>query len=224
MKTTIAIAALVKTPGHSPLKTRLAAGMGARFAEEFHRRASAAVAAIMHDAAKRDPRLRPHWAVAEPAALDDPMWHGMERLWQGDGELGARLAHIYTELLASHRGVILVGADAPQLRADDLVAAADALDTHPFVLAPSHDGGFWLFGGSRPLPPEAWTQTPWSRPDTCARLVKALAPYGHHARLRMLHDVDCSDDLPALRAALAALPAALPEQARLAEWLRIAIP
>lgn len=220
MKSAVAVAAFVKTPGHSPLKTRLAADRGARFAEEFHRRASAAVAAVMRNAATRDARLRPRWAVAESAAMDDALWQDLPRMRQGDGDLGARLAHVYSKLLASHRGVILIGADTPQLRADDLVDAADALDAHPFVVAPSADGGFWLFGGARPLPRETWTQTPWSRPDTCARLVEALAPHGHYATLRTLRDVDCSDDLPALREALAWLPAPLPEQTRLAEWLR----
>lgn len=219
----IAIAAFVKTPGHSPLKTRLAADRGVRFAEAFHRHACAATAAVMRAAAARDARLQPHWAVAEPAALHGPLWRGMPRLWQGDGDLGARLSHVYSTLLATHRGVILIGADAPQLRADDLIAAADALDARPFVLAPSFDGGFWLFGGRRPLPRAVWTQTPWSQPDTCARLADALASHGEQASLRMLRDVDCADDLPALRDALAKSPAPLPEQTRLAEWLRTSL-
>ena len=47
---------------------------------------------------------------------------------------------------------VLIGADAPQLTADDLRTAATALDTHAATLGPSSDGGFWLFGSREQVP------------------------------------------------------------------------
>jgi hypothetical protein len=46
----VGIAIFVKTPGHSPLKTRLAAGIGIDAAREFHMLAAQAVAAVARKA------------------------------------------------------------------------------------------------------------------------------------------------------------------------------
>ncbi|MDQ3494652.1 MAG: DUF2064 domain-containing protein, partial [Pseudomonadota bacterium] len=119
----------------------------------------------------------------------------------------------------AHGGALLLGADAPQLRADDLVAAVRALDDHDHVFGPSADGGFWLFGTRKPVPATAWRATPWSQADTAERFIAALGT-PRIARLRTLRDADAADDLPPLLAALDALPVPLPEQARLADWLR----
>lgn len=215
----LGLAIFVKTPGHSPLKTRLAARLGQAAAERFHRLAAATVAAVARAAQQRLPGLAPTWAVAEDAALDDPAWAALPRIPQGRGDLGARMQHVTEVLRETHGGALLLGADAPQLRVDDLVAAAGALDTHAYVIGPSADGGFWLFGTRSTVPSAAWDTTPWSRHDTTQRFAAALdAP--RIPRLRTLRDADSAADLPPLLAALDALPDPLPEQARLADWLR----
>ncbi|MDQ3495902.1 MAG: hypothetical protein M3485_10390, partial [Pseudomonadota bacterium] len=72
----IGLAIFVKTPGHSPLKTRLAAGIGRESAERFHRLAAEAVAAVARAAQATPPGLATAWAVAEDSALDDALWSG----------------------------------------------------------------------------------------------------------------------------------------------------
>ncbi len=67
------LAIFVKTPGYSPVKTRLAASIGQRRAEQFHRLAAAAVAAVAKAAM---PAVTPYWAIAERDALHDPLWRG----------------------------------------------------------------------------------------------------------------------------------------------------
>lgn len=217
----IGLAIFVKTPGHSPLKTRLAAGIGRESAERFHRLAAEAVAAVARAAQAQLPGLATAWAVAEDSALDDALWSGLPRMAQGGGDLGARMRHLVERLCSAHGGALLLGADAPQLRVDDLVASVRALDDHDHdhVLGPSADGGFWLFGTRRPVPAMAWTATPWSQVDTAERFVAALGT-PRIARLRTLRDADAADDLPILLDALDALPVPLPEQARLTDWLR----
>jgi hypothetical protein len=219
----IGLAIFVKTPGHSPLKTRLAAGIGRESAERFHRLAAEAVAAVARAAQATLPGLAAAWAVAEDSALDDALWSGLPRIAQGAGDLGARMRHLVERLCSAHGGALLLGADAPQLRADDLVAAVRALDDHDRVLGPSADGGFWLFGTRKPVPATAWTATPWSQADTAERFIAALGT-PRIARLRTLRDADAADDLPPLLIALDALPHPLPEQRRLADWLRNAPP
>lgn len=216
----IGLAIFVKTPGHSALKTRLAAGIGRDAAEIFHRLAADAVAGVARAAKQRLTGLVPTWAVAEPSALDDPAWAALPRIAQGDGDLGARMQSVTGELCERHDGALLLGADTPQLCAEDLIAAVRSLELHEHVIGPSADGGFWLFGTRRPVPASAWTTTPWSSHDTAERFIAALdSP--RVARLRTLRDADAADDLPPLLAALDGLPDPLAEQRRLAHWLRV---
>jgi len=213
-----ALAIFVKTPGLSPVKTRLGAEIGTEAAVRFHRMASAAVAAVARAAGAS---LVPHWAVAEPAALVHPDWTGFPCVAQGEGGLGERMGRVYQALLARHGSVLLVGADSPQMSASLLRGAAAALRGEaPFVIGPSEDGGFWLFGGRAPVPNRVWTSVIYSREDTAARFQQALAGEGAVTPMPRLFDADTATELAAVRDALAALVAPLPEQAALLGWLR----
>jgi rSAM/selenodomain-associated transferase 1 len=211
-----ALAIFVKTPGRSPVKTRLAASIGQRRAEQFHRLAAAAVAAVARAAM---PTVQPCWAVAEQDALDDPIWNALPTLWQGDGTLGARLHHVCASLQQRHGCVLMIGADAPQISADLLRAAVDALRATPFVLGRANDGGFWLFGTRQPVPEAAWLAPRYSCADTASMLINALSSDGAIASLPMLSDVDDGDDLTSLIVDLKALAEPLPEQRELLAWL-----
>ena len=213
------LAIFVKTPGHSPLKTRLAQAIGRDAAEDFHRHAAAAVADVVMQAQASMPGLVAYWAVAEPDALDAAIWQALPRIVQGDGDLGARMRSVCETLRARHGCALLVGADAPQLRADDVLAACTALDTHDHAIGPSEDGGFWLFGARIAVPEHAWSDTPWSQSDTALRFLDALGD-SSVATLRRLCDVDTVDDLAALAEAVRALSVPTPKQAALALWLR----
>lgn len=215
----IGLAIFVKTPGYSPLKTRLAQGLGRDSAETFHRLAAAAVAAVAHAAHARLPGLSPYWAVAEDAALDDPIWNALPRIKQGNGDLGARMRHVTERLCGAHGGVLLLGADAPQVCVTDLATAVHALQGNHHVIGPSADGGFWLFGTRTDIAPEAWARTPWSSHDTAERFINALGKR-RIGRLRTLRDADTAEDLLPLLIALDAISEPLPEQTSLADWLR----
>lgn len=216
---TIALAIFVKTPGYSPIKTRLAASIGADAAVTFHRLAARAVAQVAQT--ECDGMLSNHWAVAERAALDDPLWRGLPCIWQGEGTLGERLHKVYESLLATHDSVLLVGADAPQVTPQLLRQAGELLhDRAAFVLGDAEDGGFWLFGGRVPLPASVWRNVRYSASDTSAQLRRALGPHGPVLSLPPLVDVDHGADLDRLATALAALSTPLPAQQVLADWLK----
>lgn len=218
---TTALAIFVKTPGRSRVKTRLAAAIGGPQAMAFHRLAARAVAEVACKVRTDRPDFHPYWAVAEHAALGDACWSGLPRCWHGDGGLGERLHRIYDDLLAQHERVLLIGADAPQLTADLLQRAVAALDlpATPFVLGEADDGGFWLFGGRRPVPATAWSGVAYSQADTAMQLRAALQAQGATATLPSLTDVDQATDLVTLADALAALPDPLLAQQQLAHWL-----
>jgi glycosyltransferase A (GT-A) superfamily protein (DUF2064 family) len=209
-----ALAIFVKTPGLSPVKTRLAAGIGAEAAFDFYGLALAAVA----EAVKRAlPDLIPYWAVAEPEALADPRWSDFPTIGQGEGSLGDRLDHVYSGLLARHGAVLMIGADSPQLTPDLLLSAARLAE--PFVMGRADDGGFWLFGGTAPIPRAVWAELPISTAETADALLHATLSFGDTAFVSSLVDVDEAKDLMPLAVALALLEAPTPAQMRLAEWL-----
>jgi glycosyltransferase A (GT-A) superfamily protein (DUF2064 family) len=87
------------------------------------------------------------------------------------------------------------------------------------VLGPAEDGGFYLFGGSRPLPRESWTRVPYSDSGTLRSLEAELAPHGPVERLGTMFDVDTPAELVRLGEVLGRGADLLPEQAALAAWL-----
>ena len=89
-----AIAIFVKTPGLSPVKTRLAATLGREAAEAFHLASSQSVSSVAQSLG-RQADIKGYYAVAEETALNHSYWEDMPCLWQGEGGLGERMAHIY---------------------------------------------------------------------------------------------------------------------------------
>jgi glycosyltransferase A (GT-A) superfamily protein (DUF2064 family) len=128
---------------------------------------------------------------------------------------------VYDALLARHVAVLFVGADAPQLAPSLLADAARALaeGADDFVLGPAEDGGFYLFGGRRPLPAAAWTEVTYSVATTRRELAERLARHGAVRELARDFDVDTVDDLRRLRGVLAARDDLGPAGAALRDWL-----
>lgn len=183
-----AIAIFVKTPALSPIKTRLAAGIGNEAAQEFYRLSIEAIKETV-----KFEEVNPYWAVAEEKGLTDPLWLGLPSLHTGEGGLGERQHYIYETLLPNYERVLLIGADAPQISRDILEQAIIALDTHDFVIGPARDGGYYLFGGRVSTEQKIWTSVPWSTSMTRERFESVLSSKPVH--LQMLTDVDTKDDL-----------------------------
>jgi rSAM/selenodomain-associated transferase 1 len=216
---TPALAIFVKTPGLSPVKTRLATRIGSSEAIRFYMLAAAATAAVVRSC---ELVLTAYWAVAETAPHARTTWQGFNQVGQGEGDLGARLHCVYSELQQRHGTVLLIGADSPQLTPSLLKHALAALDdpNQPFAIGRATDGGFWLFGGRQPIPRSVWDGVRYSQADTVIQLRGALAAFGGIATLPELTDVDDAADLPQLAAALSALHDPLPAQAELSSWVR----
>lgn len=210
-----ALAIFAKTPGLSPVKTRLAQAIGARRAAMFHRLAAASVGEV---AACCRGRLAVHWAVAEAEALRHPAWAAHPALWQGEGGLGERLHHVYATLQGRHGAALLIGCDTPHLTAALLLDAGAALraGAAPFLMGRALDGGFWLFGGRVPIRREAWLGVQYSDGSTAAQLAAAL---GGVSDFVAMSDVDHAADLPHVLQEIRALPAPVRAQRRLARWL-----
>lgn len=196
-----AIAIFVKTVGLSPIKTRLAQGIGQTAAETFHLLAAAAVAAVVRQAAAQH-RLAPYWAVAEPQGMTNPAWQSFPQILQGKGHLGTRLAWVYNQLLQRHPFVLMLGADSPQISPYHLSQAAIWAEAGYFTLGPAADGGFYLFAGSQPISRSIWESIPYSSSQTAQSLIQAIAPLGSVQQLSPLLDVDTIQELRQVQAQL----------------------
>jgi len=218
--TKIAIATFVKTPGMSPIKTRLAADIGAAKALEFYITSLGQtfnciedvkkLAADVHGAEdahlsedntgiKKQPiSIEAFWAVAEEAALENPFWSKWPRRLQGGGGLGERLNRVYSELQREFDIVALYGADSPHVPAQRLwnglqQVVAGTADT---VVGPTEDGGFYFLASSLPVQPEVWTSVTYSAPTTLEQLKKRWP--GPMQHLETDYDVDTVEDLTRL--------------------------
>ena len=68
-----------------------------------------------------------------------------------------------------------------------------------FVIGPCHDGGFYLFGGSKAMDREFWQSIPYSRSRTRIALIHALKEREQeYFPLDSLTDVDTRADLKRL--------------------------
>ena len=217
-----ALAIFVKTPGLSPIKTRLARVIGADAAGEFYRLSVAATAAVVRDAIAAGAELTPYWAVAEHAAVAHPDWQEFPTVWQGHGELGDRLECVHSELQARYGRVLLIGADSPQISSAHFAEALAALHDPaiPFTMGRARDGGFWLLGSRAGIPRHVWQSVRYSDATTADQLCRALGTLGSIACLSVLTDVDTANDLPYLQTELAALAASVPEQLAVSTWIQ----
>jgi len=71
---------------------------------------------------------------------------------QVGSDLGARMNQAFQDSLKQGNRAVIIGSDCPQLTADLLRDAFQALVEHPFVLGPAQDGGYYLLGMREPCP------------------------------------------------------------------------
>lgn len=212
-----AVAIFVKTPGLSPVKSRLAADIGEPLAIECHTRCAAAVAAVAVQAA-----VGPvYWALAEDDALALSTWNGLPTLTQRGKSLGERMQGIHDELVTRHGAGLLLGADLPQLDPEQLRLAARQLASGDSrgVIGPAADGGFWLVGANRKLPSATWLAPTYGAEQVMRQFLATETSSRPWFRLSQHVDLDTLADLPPILAELRALKSPHPIQVQLLDWL-----
>ena len=133
---------------------------------------------------------------------DFSAWLGKDltMLDQPPGNIGERMQAVFKQAFERGTpGALLVGSDLPELTADILLQARDALSTHDLVLGPAADGGYYLIGMKR-YHPELFREIDWG--SSCvAEQTRAVA-----ARLNLmlaevpkLNDIDRPEDLKNLQ-------------------------
>lgn len=181
----------VKAPIAGRVKTRLAREVGT----------GRAAALFRHMLARAYRGARGPWrtvlAVDPPSAIYDAIWpRDFDRMAQGKGDLGARMKDAFAAFAGP---TLIIGADAPGVRAHHMRDAFRALGRHDAVVGPAADGGYWLIGlaGRKPAP-GLFDGVRWSSEHALADTLKTLPANFSVAFLETLRDIDEAKDLAAL--------------------------
>lgn len=185
----------VKAPIAGRVKTRLARDLGpARAAALFRCLTRQTIA----EAAKGEWRTI---LAIDPLAAKrgfSTVWPArFERLPQTRGDLGARMAAAFASV--PEGPAIVIGADAPGLRARHLRRAFCALAGNDAVFGPTDDGGYWLVGLSgRRRAPTIFKGVRWSTRHALSDSAASLPKHFRIAIVDRLCDIDDLADLKAL--------------------------
>jgi hypothetical protein len=186
----------VRAPVAGQVKTRLAAALGAEGALRVYRRLAEHT---LREARALGGEVRVHF-TPEDAGAEVRGWlgEGPRYLPQSAGDLGARMEAAFRAAFEDGADrVVIIGSDLPELSATLLRRAFDALESHPAVIGPARDGGYYLLG-MRTMIEGLFDGIPWSTNEVLARTLERLRAAGiHPALLDTLSDVDEVDDLPA---------------------------
>ena len=179
------IAVFAKAPIAGAAKTRLIPLLGAQGAADAQRAMTLHTLKTAHAAAPGQVSL---WSAGEHA---HPFFVECARRFelachpQCEGDLGQRMAHCLRTQLQTNDTVLLIGTDCPVRTADDLCAAARALQGGAqMVFTPAEDGGYVLVGAKRHGADlsagfaQAFTEIAWSTAQVMAQTRARLTALG----------------------------------------------
>ena len=202
----------VKTPGLSPVKTRL------RLSESIGQQVFRLSArSVFYEAVRVGELIRSGsdtvhvtWHLAESDSRASRFWPLPDQVdyfhsGQCAGDLADRLAFAYSRFIGEYSRVFFLGADSPTITVKHLREASDSLERNDFYLSPANDGGFYLFGGRRPMPASVWRSVAYSSPNTFNQFFSVLSEIGSIGVGKRLHDLDRPEDIEANREALGKL-------------------
>ena len=136
-------------------------------------------------------------AVDPPSALRGwgSIWPPhLERVEQGPGNLGDRMGRVMAR--APEGPVVVIGADAPQMRARHVRNAFQKLGAADAVFGPAPDGGYWLIGlARRRAAPDLFNKVRWSTKHALKDTQKSLPKGFRVALVEKLSDIDVAADL-----------------------------
>ncbi|WDI32262.1 TIGR04282 family arsenosugar biosynthesis glycosyltransferase [Hyphococcus flavus] len=186
------VVVFVKAPVAGRVKTRLGVEIGMA-------RAAALFRIMMNNtiAEAEKGRWRTVLAVDPPSAAhqDARFWpRRLPRVVQGRGDLGERMKRVFDVMPPGP--VVIIGADAPEMRTRHLREAFDKLRGADAVFGPAEDGGYWLIGlARRRAAPDLFDGVRWSTKHALKDTLKTLPEKFDVRMLETLRDIDHAADL-----------------------------
>ncbi|MDX2133537.1 MAG: TIGR04282 family arsenosugar biosynthesis glycosyltransferase [Saprospiraceae bacterium] len=177
----------IKNPRLGHVKTRLAATLGAESALKVYRY----LLDKTRETALLTPVRRALFYSEAVSVHDDWPDAFFEKKIQHPGDLGERMSEAFRLAFADGaEKAVIIGSDCPDLSADVLMSAFEALESNDLVVGPSADGGYYLLGMNR-FVPALFEGVAWST-DQVLRQTRTTAT---HLALRVhtlvtLRDID----------------------------------
>ncbi len=192
----VALLVFAKTPLAGRVKTRLVPALGAEGAARLYERMVRKTLSTAVEARAGDVQL---WC--SPTSQHG-LFHELCELYriplftQRGGHLGERMRNALDLALVGARPAVLMGTDCPDLTAQDVRHAAQALTQGwDAVLGPAADGGYVLVG-LRSSVPELFENMAWGTAsvlDETRQVLRGLGKRWHELPVR--HDIDRPEDL-----------------------------
>lgn len=216
MKRTLVIMAKAPRPG--AVKTRLAKSLPLQAVTELYQ-------CLLNDTIALAQTLdQVEIAVMCPASdvedLSRAVAKSVRVIPQTGSGLAAALDSVFTRFAATGRpGVIAFNSDSPHLPASVLKSAFDILEVCDLVVGPTHDGGYYLVGGTASHP-GLFTSDGMGT----ATALEALLENASNLQLSVrvidpFYDIDVAADLSQLADELQRIPGKAPRTAKwLSEW------
>lgn len=177
-----------KNPVAGTVKTRIARHSNGRFA--FHAYQSLLQTTLAHLALANNTTLACSPNLRHGHLKAHAKRHGLTRQAQPPGDLGQRMRQTLRKGLKAHPAVVLVGTDCPQLTAQSIKMAINALKTHDAYIQPADDGGYVLIACKRYCP-ALFQQINWSTGQVLAQTKRQARAAGISLAIGpMLADVD----------------------------------
>ena len=195
MKERLIIFTRYPEPGKT--KTRLIPVLGEEGAATLQRQMTESTLAEVKKVSRFYPSsMEVHFAGGNEQLMQD--WLGSSIIYrrQTEGDIGCRMASAFQESFeAGIDSIVLIGIDCPDLNAQLMVQAFQALDRHDLVLGPARDGGYYLIGLRR-LVPELFIGISWSTNEVLQQTQKIIQRLELAvAYLPLLSDIDRPEDL-----------------------------
>ena len=197
----LSVVVMAKRAVPGQVKTRLIGSLSPQQAAQVH---VAMLECVLGRVAKdlRDvPETRFVVALDEERSSDSGLPFCVPGPWQcvsqGTGDLGARMANVWTH--AGGGPTLFLGVDSPDLPAELLESALRGMVEYDSVVGPVQDGGVWTIAARR-YHPDLLRGIDWGT-DRVYHQAQLAARQANlrHATLQTWYDVDKPDDLAKLR-------------------------
>lgn len=129
-------------------------------------------------------------------AILDTKWNGFEKFVQKGEDLGSRMKSAFKKGFEDgYERIVLIGSDLPDINANHIHNAFEALQDSETVFGPAFDGGYYLLGLSKTYDC-IFDNKPWSQSNLLDETLEELENQNiSYKNLETLNDIDTFEDL-----------------------------
>jgi rSAM/selenodomain-associated transferase 1 len=191
-----ALTVFIRFPRTGKVKSRLARTVGPEKAAAFYRICAQQIIGELDRVPGKIARYISYSDSDDEDVMREWVGSGFRLIPQAEGDIGRRLEHSFRTLFGEGFGkVIIMASDTPDLSADIMLEAVNALDDSDIVIGPCKDGGYYLTG-MKEQHGELFDGISWSTEKVLGQTLAIAGAKGLSVSLlAALRDIDTGDDL-----------------------------